>query len=75
MIMFNSVGSAKKTIAGIIDGFQKQIDKLEESALIINNEVAKNTDTIKYLMEENDQHLLHMESAVRLRGKLQDIIG
>lgn len=73
--MFESVGSAKKTIAGIIDGFQKQVDKLEQSVLIIDSAVLKNNATIELLMSENDRHLQDVQVAVRLRGKLQDIIG
>ena len=73
--MFNKVDAAKKVIEGIVGGFQKQIDKLDESVLIIDNAVLKNNDTIRLLMNENDKHLNDVQAAIKLKGKLEEILG
>lgn len=73
--MFNKVDAAKKVIEGIVGGFQKQIDKLDESVLIIEDAVASNTAKMRELMAENDKHINDVDAALKLRGKLWEILN
>lgn len=73
--MFNKVDAAKKVIEGIVGGFQKQIDKLDESVLIIEDAVASNTAKMRELMAANDKHVNDVDAAIKLRGKLWEILN
>ena len=66
--------TAKREIAEVFGKFETMVETLENSARSLRTKITENVSEIQRLASENDDHESHVNKALALKSKLEDLL-